>query len=104
MYGFNSDLFLSILRQVLTVLGTFVAAKGWIGADSVNEVVGAVVILASAGFSAFFHASSNGVIQTLSTTSNAAPNVETRTVVTPATTNSPASTQTTVTATKPAAV
>lgn len=85
MYGFTNDIFISILRQVLTALGAFIVAKGYIGADQLSAVVGAIIVLVSTGFSVFFHASSNGAIATISTTSNASPNVETRTVMRSAT-------------------
>lgn len=74
MYGVTPDMFLSVLRQILTIAGTFLAAKGWISSDVAAQAAGAIVVLVSTGFSMFFHSASNGVIPTVSVTSNALPN------------------------------
>jgi|SRR5882762_3897123 len=84
MYGLTPDFFLSILRQVLTVAGTYLAAKGILSADMAAQVGGAIVVIVSAGFSFAFHAASNGSIPTVSTTPAIQGNIETRTVITPA--------------------
>lgn len=106
MYGLQPDVFLSILRHVLTAVGAFMVAKGWISADMSGQFAGAMVSIISIAFAGFFHASSNGTIQTLSTSSNASPNIETRTLYTarqPATATEaavPAHMDSTVTTTK----
>lgn len=107
MYGLKPDFFLSILRHLLTAAGTFVVTKGWISADMSAQLIGALITIASVAFATFFHATSNGSISTVSTTSNAVPNVQTNTVVTaavPETATSaaqPATATTTVTTSKP---
>lgn len=79
MYGLQPDVFLSILRHLLGALGAFMVAKGWVSSDMAGQIAGSMVTLIAISFAGFFHATSNGTIQTLSTTSNAAPNaVETR--------------------------
>jgi hypothetical protein len=47
----NRDQVLGLLRHLLTVAGTYAVAKGWIGAGVAEQVVGALVVLASAGWS-----------------------------------------------------
>ena len=84
MYGLQPDMFLSLLRHILGMAGAFLVAKGWISADISGQLVGSLVSIIAVAFAGFFHASSNGSIQTLSTTSNASPNsVETRTLYVP---------------------
>jgi hypothetical protein len=107
MYGIKTDFLLSVLRHILTAAGTFVVAKGWISADMSGQLVGAIITIASVAFALTFHGTSNGAIDTVSTTSNAIPNVQTRTTVTAATPETltaaaqPATAVTTVTTTKP---
>lgn len=82
MYGIKSDLFLSILRHILTILGAIVVTKGWITSDESGQVAGALVTIISIAFAAFFHSTSNGTIETVSTTSNATAGVERKTTTT----------------------
>jgi hypothetical protein len=43
----NTDQIMAIVRQVLTVGGTYIVAKGWLPGDTVNELVGGVAIILS---------------------------------------------------------
>jgi hypothetical protein len=54
-------------------------AKGWIGAEYATEIVGGTIAIIGALFSAFFHASSNGVIPVQSSTTNMEKTVTTST-------------------------
>lgn len=72
MYGTSADAILSLLRQILMFLGGFLVYKGYISADVSAQLVGALVTIVGSLFSIFFHATSNGSIAVLSTTSNAA--------------------------------
>lgn len=47
----NKEQLIGLLRHALTVAGTYAVAKGWIGAGVMEQVVGAVVVLASVGWS-----------------------------------------------------
>lgn len=82
MYGIKSDVFISVLRHILTFAGGFVVAKGWISADQSAELVGSLISIIGIAFAVFFHASSNGTIETISTTSNAVSGVEQKTTTT----------------------
>lgn len=82
MYGIKSDVFISVLRHILTFAGGFVVAKGWISADQSAELVGSLISIIGIAFAVFFHASSNGTIETISTTSNAVSGVEHKTTTT----------------------
>lgn len=71
MYGFSSDLAISLLRHILTFIGGIIVAKGWISAELSSQLVGAVVAAVGALYAAHFHATSNGSIPTLSASPNA---------------------------------
>ncbi len=73
MYGLSNDIAISILRHILTFIGGLIIAKGWVGADAMAQITGAIVSIVGVLYAAFFHATSNGAIATLSTTPNAAP-------------------------------
>ena len=70
MFGLTTDAIMSILRHLLTFVGGLVVAKGWITADVAGELSGALVTIIGALFATFFHATSNGVLQAVSTTPN----------------------------------
>lgn len=46
----NEDQVLALLRTILTSLGSVVAAHGWFTAADYNTLVGAAMILVSAGW------------------------------------------------------
>jgi len=71
MFGFTNDAIISILRHMLTFLGGWVVAKGWLSADVANQLIGAIVTIVGILFGQFFHAQSNGAIKTKSVTPNA---------------------------------
>lgn len=75
MYGIYSDLLISALRHVLMFIGGLLVYKGYVSADAMGLITGAIVSAVSAGFATFFHATSNGTIPTISTTSNALPSI-----------------------------
>ena len=70
MFGLSTDLMMSLLRHLLTFVGGLIVAKGWMGADVMAQLSGAIVTIAGALFASFFHAQSNGSIPTISTVSN----------------------------------
>jgi hypothetical protein len=70
MFGMSTDVMMSLLRHLLTFVGGLIVAKGWMSADVMAQLSGALVTIAGALFASFFHAQSNGIIPTLSTTSN----------------------------------
>lgn len=70
MYGTIADSLLSLLRNCLMLIAGIIVAKGWISGEEATQLVGALVGLISVLFSIFFHAASNGTVQTLSTTPN----------------------------------
>lgn len=47
----NKDILLGVFRHLLTILGGVFVAKGQIGADDMNTVIGAVSALAGVGLS-----------------------------------------------------
>jgi len=47
----NNDMWLGIIRHLLTVLGGFFVAKGYVDADTLNTAVGAATTLAGVGWS-----------------------------------------------------
>lgn len=71
MFGFTPDAIISLLRHVLTFVAGIIVAKGWITADMAAQLVGGVIAVVGVLFAAFFHASSNGTVPTISTTPNA---------------------------------
>lgn len=73
MYGATPDIVISMLRHLLMLIAGLIVHRGWVDADIAAQLVGAIVALVSVLFSAFFHAASNGTIQTISTTPNALP-------------------------------
>ncbi len=70
MFGFSTDVMMSILRHLLSMVGGIIIAKGWLTADAMSQLTGAIVTIVPVIFAGFFHAQSNGSISTLSTTSN----------------------------------
>ena len=75
MYGAQPDIIISILRHLLMLIAGLIVHRGWIEADIAAQLVGAIIALVSILFSAFFHAASNGTIETISTKPNALTNV-----------------------------
>ena len=73
MYGPTADIVISLLRHLLMLIAGLAVHRGWIEADVSTQLVGAIIALVSVLLSAFFHAASNGTIQTLSTKPNALP-------------------------------
>lgn len=86
MYGLKPDVFLAMLRHVLTFAGGFAVAKGIFSVtpEAMDQIIGAVITIVGLATSGFFHATSNGSIPTLSTTPKVEGNIETRTIITPA--------------------
>lgn len=50
--GMNKDQVLGIVRHVLTFAGGFIVAKGWLSEGAVPEVIGAVITIVGAVWSA----------------------------------------------------
>jgi hypothetical protein len=75
MFGAMPDILVSLLRHILTFVGGFIVAKGWISADMSGELQGAIVSIIGILYAMFFHASSNGAIPILSATPNASNQV-----------------------------
>lgn len=73
MYGTTPDIIISLLRNLLMLISGLIVHRGWVDADVAAQLVGAIVALISVLFSAFFHATSNGTIQTISIKPNALP-------------------------------
>jgi hypothetical protein len=47
----NNDMWLGVIRHVLTVLGGFFVAKGYVDDDTLNTAVGAATTLAGVAWS-----------------------------------------------------
>jgi len=71
MFGFSTDMMISLLRHLLTFIAGLIVAKGWVTADQASELAGGIVAIAGVLFAMFFHATSNGAVTALSTTPNA---------------------------------
>lgn len=86
MYGLKPDVFLAMLRHVLTFAGGFAVAKGIFSVtpEAMDQVIGAIITIVSLATAGFFHAASNGSIPTLSTTPSIKGDIETHTVISPA--------------------
>lgn len=51
----NQNQILSFIRQLLTFFGGVAVARGWITADNLPEIVGAIITIGSVAWSFFSH-------------------------------------------------
>lgn len=49
----NSDMLQGIIRAVLAAIGGILVGKGYLSADVLNDIIGALVVLATAAWSIF---------------------------------------------------